>query len=154
MQTMFEILLGVSVGMIIAFYTKTYLSARKISNQRRLEYESMEKNKCVGAHSWVSMRVRGGDTHVCKDCGFVPAYDAFVPRASLNAELETVKFRKKFEEYRESKLKEIAEKNGISSEQADSIAQDIFNIKKQFSIDYISQKVKELKEKSQENSDV
>lgn len=84
-------------------------------------YDELKKKKCVGPHSWFTGKVMNAitfeteNTQVCKECGYVPKMDGFVPDFKMKYELGLR--GEKLKKYKEEKKAELMLKYGMNDEQ-------------------------------------
>lgn len=145
----FHIAIGIISALIIGVWASIILDKVRFNNKRKKQYEEAEKGKCQGAHSWIDMMVQKEQCHVCKVCGYVPSKEGFVSKAAVQAELSAIKFREELEEYKTSRMSEIAEENGLDIEKLEKIVKEVYEIKKKFVILFIEKQIKEMKEKEE-----
>lgn len=141
--------LAFAVTLIALFFVvrdfKRFFKTRKKLIKQLAE---LEEKKCKGPHSWIDMAIMGEQTHVCQDCNFSPKHDTFVKEYFVKAELEAIKFKKEMKEYRQKRMDEISEKHDLGHEKLKEISDEVINIEKNFTIKYLSKKIKEMTDKS------
>ena len=140
------IVCAVIVRVIKNIYTIVTIK-RKFKKKIRDKLKKLNENKCKGPHSWVNVPVSGEETHVCKDCYYTPKYDSFVDEQLFKAELDRRQFDKDLEEYKKERFRDVAEKFGLELIVIEGIYDEIIEIKKDFSIQYMDNFIKDLLKK-------
>ena len=132
------ILIGAAVlGYLSASLVVSYMKLRRLRKEENKKRERLLANKCKGAHSWITMDIDGGDTHVCKLCYYTPVHDNFVKEYYVKEHLEKKSFNNQFDEYMKEKLEEISKKYNIDISQLKGISEEIDKAKTDFSLDYL-----------------
>lgn len=98
-------------------------------------------------HQWVEVTTPDNKSKiiVCEKTGWVPSKNGFLPLASVEALKSADKMEKDYSDFKEKRMKEIAENNGLSRDQLESICTDVVSIKKDFTLNNINNFLTELK---------
>ena len=98
-------------------------------------------------HKWVEVTAPDNKSKiiVCEKTGWVPSKNGFLPLASVEALKSADKMEKDYSDFKEKRMKEIAESNGLSVDQLESIYTDVVSIKKDFTLNNINNFLSELK---------
>jgi hypothetical protein len=107
--------------------------AQKNKKFRELESKRKKMLEEGEMHQWVELPDTDGNLiQVCEKTGWCPSKKGFLPRAAIDA-LKSVKdTEKEYTDYRELKMKQIAESNGMDVEKLESVYAEILSIKKDF----------------------
>ena len=65
-QEIYQALLLVLNLILFVYFTKKVLNRLKKVKDNYKKIESLEKNKCKGPHSWISVIIKGIKTPACK----------------------------------------------------------------------------------------
>lgn len=140
--------LALILGTIYVGYLtlNNFLSFRRRYKSHKKRIEELEAQKCEGAHEWMDMYLMGKTTHVCKKCNYAPAFEGYVKKEFVQAELERVKFDEEMEKFKTQRIEELAAKFFMEVEDLKLVAEEIISIKKDFTIQYLDKKMKEILE--------
>jgi len=145
LSTLELVLIGIAVlfiGRVIYREIQFFRLYQKLVKSKKKRLKELEEKKCKGPHSWIDIELNGQKTHVCKECYYSPKNEGFVREEYVNAYLEELKYREAMEEYMEVRLKDIAAAHKIENPRA--VYDAMVTIKKDFNIEYMEKKIKEL----------
>jgi len=132
------ILSAISIKNIAVFFRERKNYFKKLAE--------LEANKCKGPHSWIDMTIIGSKTHVCKECYYCPEHEFYIKEHFVRAEVEGEKFYKALSEYKEKRMTEIGKSYGIDIEELQNMTDEVIAINKEFTLEYLDKKLKEMKE--------
>jgi hypothetical protein len=142
--TILDLALIFGVSYLLSTFGKGWLTRRKLLKKFKQEKVELEANKCKGAHNWIEMEIMGEKTHVCRDCYWSPKHEEFVRKMFVDAEIEHMEFMKGLEKYKEQRIEELAAKFVMEAEDLKIVAEEILNIKKDFTTQHLEKKLKEM----------
>lgn len=140
----FDLILGMGTAYLVIRLVRAWIKAGKYAKQLKKERKELEDNKCKGAHNWIQMQIGLEKTHVCQDCCWSPKHESFIKKFYVNAEIESIKFEENLEKYKQKKIEELAAKYFMEADDLKIVAEEILKIKKDFTVEYLDKKIKEL----------
>lgn len=126
---------------------KTIIRISKNSKQIKQEIDRKQKmidemkiNKEL--HEWMTVQqvsVNGeiSNYNVCKKTGWCPQLNMFFTDAYVRNEILNQKYQKQYSEYKTKIIREMANDHGKTIEQMEQIVEAVFDIKKQFALNWI-----------------
>ena len=126
---------------------KLMLANDKLFKQKQQEVADMRPKGVF--HEWFDMPKGDGNTIiVCKKTGWCPSLKGFVPMSRIEAYLAAVKAEEEYKVFRNGRVAELAIKMNLDNQQVEKFVEDVFSIKK----DYTLMKIKELQQELQANA--
>lgn len=149
-----DIIFILLVPFLFVFLVRGVWNQIKNIRRNKKNLERLEAQKCKGPHSWVKMPILGQEVRVCKECCYSADLDGYVKREFLNAHLRELEFKNALEEYSKKRKTEIAEKFRLFDFELEQLEDEIYSIKKDFTIQWLEKNLKEiLKEEKEEDSE-
>jgi len=119
------------------------LKNNKLYKQKMVEVEEMKKRGEY--HDWVKLPVGATEAHVCSKTGYCPTIDGFFPQEYLDYHLKRKTMNDEFDNFREAEMTKLVSKYSLGREVLEEIAEDIYSIKKNFTLSQLENLTKELR---------
>ena len=150
----FDIIFILIVPFFFVFVVKGVWKQIKDIRRTKRHLEKLEAQRCEGPHSWVKMPILGQEIHVCKECCYSGDVDGYVKREFLNAHLKELEFKNALEEYSKKRKTEIAEKFRLFDFELEQLENEIYSIKKDFTVQWLEKSLEEMiKEEGEKGSE-
>jgi hypothetical protein len=137
------------IGNILHFSgkIKAFIDNNKEFAKKQAEVAKMKANGDF--HEWVSIPSTGGTMLVCKKTGYVPSLNGFVPVEMVTSYLNKVEREKDYKIYRDLRVMALANQHGMHLESMERLVEDIFSIKKDFSVLQLTKLSEDLTQRAQ-----
>lgn len=144
--------LTILVNIAIFFAKQVYFSIKiwSLINKTNKSFSQKEKDReemlARGElHEWVEVMTMYGPTRVCKKTGYMPEHKGYLSKKALKSSLLAIERDERYKEYRNKKVSGLAEKHNMSVESMELLVEEIFDIKKQFNLNELSDVVEEMR---------
>lgn len=149
----FDIVFVLAVPFFFAFVVRGLWQQIKYIKKIKQNRDDLEAQKCVGPHTWIKMPIMGQEVHVCKECCWSSSFQTYVKKEFVNAYLKEQEFKNALEEYSKKRKTEIAEKFRLFDFELEQLENEIYSIKKDFTIQWLEKSIEEMKAEKEENSE-
>jgi uncharacterized membrane protein YraQ (UPF0718 family) len=136
---LFSILLAMIGAGALGFFQKLILKTKQ-----KARLAELEEKKCKGAHKWITMKVEGQMTHVCRECCYAPVYEGFVKDFYVEQAIFEEKYQQNYKIFFDKKIEELSIEFKVDLETMKKIGEKIVNIKKDHSSVYLQDLIKEI----------
>lgn len=147
---------GIVLGMLVKFFLggleKAIIHVRFIREQNK-EFSELQKKvdemKAKGdMHKWMTMVIMGKEVMVCENTGWAPSLNGFLPIRMIEAYKQELNAAKEYEQFRNARIELIASENQMTIPQVERLVEQVFSIKKDFTLQRIEKLQKEMEDKA------
>lgn len=153
------LLTGAGLVLAVYFYNLTIRSIRKYSalmqNQKKYEEKMKEKEEMQARgeyHEWVTIPIGAQEVMVCKKTGYCPSRNSFFDVKGVQRIVAEQELAKRYEVHREEKIKLLASMYGLSIEDLENLADELFTMKKDFYVKHMTQELDKMKSQANEKT--
>lgn len=154
MFTIFTV--GIVLGMLVKFFLggleKAILHVKFIREQNKKFNELQKKVDEMKAsgdmHQWMTMVIMGQEVMVCEKTGWAPSLNGFLPMHMIEAYKKESNAAKEYEQFRNARIQLIASENQMTIPQVERLVEQVFSIKKDFTLQRIEKLQKEMEDKA------
>jgi S-adenosylmethionine:tRNA-ribosyltransferase-isomerase (queuine synthetase) len=141
-----KIILFFLAGFFLYIFIDTiilFFKLMKVKKRNKQKMEELIKNKCK-THKWITMKVEGKETHVCRECCFAPMHDSFVKEFYVKEAISKEKFEINYKKFLDEKIEELSKEYGIKPDIIKEIGEKVEKTKQEYSVVYLQQILKDL----------
>ena len=99
-------------------------------------------------HQWMTMVIMGQEVMVCEKTGWAPSLNGFLPMHMIEAYKKESNAAKEYEQFRNARIQLIASENQMTIPQVERLVEQVFSIKKDFTLQRIEKLQKEMEDKA------
>jgi len=131
-------LIGNTITLIILFIRENIRDI-KLTKDNNKEFKSrmktVEKMKAAGDfHKWINIPIGMKEVMVCSNTGYCPAENSFISLSYVKKYEAAQKREEEYIEFKKERMAQLSDKYGISLEETERLVEQVFEIKKDFTI--------------------
>ena len=146
------ILIASVLSMILIYKTsigiRKHLLIKKAFMDKKQSVKDMKERGDF--HKWIDLPVGTKTYKVCETTGYMPEKDGFLPLSMVKMHKERLELEKKYEVFKEERIKDMAKTYNVEKKSILNMIDEVHNIKKDFSVMLMSDLIKDLKLKEED----
>jgi len=147
-----------NIIVLLSYYIKDSIKNIMLTKENNKEFksriEAVKEMKAAGDfHDWISISLGMKEVMVCRKTGYCPKEDSFISLVYIKQYEEAQKREEEYIEFKKERMTQISNKYGISLEETERLVEQIFEIKKDFTIKKLADLQDELNKDEKGDND-